>query len=94
MPDSTNASCAKGSFICTAVIVGCSMGLFFLGLSWLLGGNDYKDSFLGDYAFAFLTLGLVASIVLMRISSRKVRRGACAENSTGPETGVDYASMR
>lgn len=94
MPESTSTSYVKGSFICTAVIIGCSMGLFFLGLSWLLGGNDYKDSFLGNYAFAFLTLGLVASIVLMRISKREARRGALVEEASGPEASVDYASMR
>lgn len=72
MSKSVTAFGAKTEFACTTLIVSCAMALFFLLLSWGLSGNDYfKDALFGDYALPFILLGIIASVVLKRVSSAK-----------------------
>jgi L-cystine uptake protein TcyP (sodium:dicarboxylate symporter family) len=56
---------------CTALITLCSMALFFMLLSWVIGGDEYKDILLGDYVIPLLILGIVAGMVLKIICRRR-----------------------
>jgi hypothetical protein len=49
-------------FACNALIILCAMVLFFLILSWALGGRDFYNSLMGNYAMPILLAGIAAGI--------------------------------
>lgn len=59
-------------FASMTLIAWSSMALFFLLLSWAVGGTEYKNSIYGDYALVVILLGLVAGIGL-KFAFRKKR---------------------
>lgn len=71
MSESTAASASKFYFTCTALITLCSMALFFMLLSWAIGGDDYKDRLLGNYAIPVLVLGVAVGMALKVICRRR-----------------------
>lgn len=51
---------ASGFKLASMTLVGLSsIALFFLLLSWAIGGKEYKDSIYGDYALVVILLGLI-----------------------------------
>ncbi len=46
-----------------ALLTTCPLALFFLLVSWIAGGSAFKDSIFGNYALAFLLLGVAAGLV-------------------------------
>lgn len=62
----------------TVIVAMCSVSLFFLLASWLLGGTDYKDSLLGNELIPLLSLGIAIGIGL-RLLYRSTRRRTVLE---------------
>lgn len=46
-----------------ALLTTCPLALFFLLVSWVAGGNAFKDSIFGDDALVFLLAGIMAGLV-------------------------------
>jgi apolipoprotein N-acyltransferase len=47
-----------------ALILLCAITLFFVLLSWWLGGDDYKDTILGNYTIPALFLGIAFGVAI------------------------------
>lgn len=58
-------------FASMTLIVWSSIALFFLLLSWAVGGTEYKDAIYGNSAFVVILLGLIAGIGLNFASRNK-----------------------
>lgn len=69
------AFCARNLY-CAALIFNCSMALFFLLVSWALGGNDYISKVFGDYAAPLLLIGIAFGFW----RSDAFARGTCKPN--------------
>ena len=81
MSKSTMADGAKYYVTCTSLITLCSMALFFLLLSWAIGGDEYKDKFLGDYVIPLLIMGIAAGLALKVVSLRRQRADSMGSES-------------
>lgn len=62
----------------TVIVLMCSVSLFLLLASWLLGGTGYKDSLLGNELIPLLSLGIAVGIGL-RLLYRSARRRTILE---------------
>lgn len=71
MSKSVTASGSKHNITGIALIINCSMALFFVLLSWWLGGNEYKDIIFGNYAIAIFLVGIAAGMAIRRAYPRR-----------------------
>jgi len=59
-------------FASVTLIAWSSIALFFLLLSWAVGGTEYKDSIYGNSGLVVVLVGLIAGIALSFVSRSKV----------------------
>lgn len=64
MSESETVNGTQLHFACNALIILCAMALFFLLLSWALGGHAYYQELRGNYALSILLAGIATGVVL------------------------------